>query len=107
MPNIEKYALTAVVAAAATFAGAAVLAQDGAELYASKTCVACHGKDGNTPLMPEYPKIAGQNAAYAIQQMRDIKSGERANANSPAMAGIMHMVSDEEIVAIAEYLESL
>jgi hypothetical protein len=31
--------------------------------------------------MPEYPKLAGQNAKYAEQQMLDIKSGARANGN--------------------------
>ena len=84
-----------------------VLAQDGATLYQTKTCLACHGPDGKTPLLPEYPKVAGQNAAYAIAQMQDIKSGARANGQSAAMKGIMHMVSDEEIEAIAKYLEGL
>lgn len=42
-------------------AGSAVAA-DGAALYASKGCLACHGPDANTPVMPAYPKLAGQNA---------------------------------------------
>ena len=88
--------------AASTFA-----AGDGAALYAEKTCVACHGKDGKKTLTPQYPKIAGQNAAYAEQQMKDIKSGARANGQSAAMKGVMHLVSDEEVKAIAEYLSKL
>lgn len=83
------------------------VALDGAALYKSKTCVACHGADAKTPIMPAYPKIAGQNAAYAIQQMKDIKSGARNNGMTAAMKGIMHLVSDEEIQAMAEWLESL
>ncbi len=82
-------------------------AADGAALYMSKTCVACHGKDAKTPLLPTYPKLAGQNAEYAIQQMKDIKSGARANGNSAAMMGVMHLVSEEEIKALAEYLATL
>ena len=82
-------------------------ALDGAELYKTKTCFSCHGKDANTPIMPMYPKIAGQNAAYAAQQMKDIKSGARANGMSAAMKGVMHLVSDEEIDAIAEWLATL
>jgi cytochrome c len=46
---------------------------DGAALYAEKTCVACHGKEGKKPLTPTYPKLAGQNAAYIEQQMLDIQ----------------------------------
>ncbi|MDR2881603.1 MAG: c-type cytochrome, partial [Azoarcus sp.] len=79
----------------------AVAASDGAKLYAEKTCIACHGPKGNKALLPAYPNIAGQNAAYAEQQMKDIKSGARANGQSAAMAGVMHLVNDEEIKALA------
>jgi cytochrome c len=54
-----------------------------------------------------YPKLAGQNAAYIVQQMKDIKSGARNNGMTAAMKGIMHMVNDEEIQAIADYLSGL
>jgi len=72
------------------------LALDGAALYQSKTCFACHGKDANTPLQPDYPRLAGQNADYAYNQMKDIASGARNNGQTAAMQGVMHLVSDEE-----------
>jgi len=106
MGSLRNTAALALVAAT-TLAGHVAVAQDGAQLYKTKTCTACHGKDGRTPLLPEYPKIAGQNAAYAAQQMLDIKSGARSNGNSPAMKGVMHMVTEEEIRILAEYLEAL
>ena len=87
-------------------AGNAV-ALDGAELYKTKTCFSCHGADAKTPIMPAYPKRAGQNATYAAQQMKDIKSGARANGMSAAMKGVMHLVTDEEIEAIAQWLSTL
>jgi cytochrome c len=80
---------------------------DGAKLYLERTCVACHGKDAKTPILPNYPKLAGQNAAYAEQQMRDIKSGARSNAQTAAMKGIMPLVADEEIPVLAEYISKL
>lgn len=83
------------------------IALDGADLYAKKTCFACHGKDANSPILPAYPKLAGQSKEYAAAQMRDIKSGARANGQSAAMKGVMHLVSDEEIDAIAEYISGL
>lgn len=86
-------------------AGAADL--DGAELYKTKTCFSCHGKDAKTPILPIYPKIAGQSADYAYNQMQDIKSGARANGQTAAMKGIMHLVSDEEVRAIADWLATL
>ena len=82
-------------------------ALDGAELYKTKTCFTCHGKDGTKTIMPSYPKVAGKNEAYALQQMKDIKSGARANGMSAAMKGIMHLVTDEEMEALAKYLSTL
>jgi cytochrome c len=79
----------------------------GAKLYTEKTCVACHGKDAKTPIMADYPKLAGQSAGYAERQMLDIKSGARANGNTAAMKGVMHLVSDAEIKSLAAYLASL
>ena len=83
------------------------LALDGAALYQSKTCFACHGKDANTPLQPDYPRLAGQNADYAYNQMKDIASGARNNGQTAAMKGVMHLVSDEEMRAIADWLATL
>lgn len=82
-------------------------ALDGAELYVKKTCVACHGKDAKTPILPIYPKLAGQNPDYAYNQMLDIKSGARANGQTAAMKGVMHLVSDEELRTIADWLATL
>ena len=86
---------------------AAVLAADGEKLYQTKTCFTCHGKDGKTPIMPMYPKIAGQNAAYTLQQLKDIKSGARSNGQSAAMKGVMGLVSDDEMKSLSEYIATM
>src|SRR4051812_27437259 len=100
-----KAVMTIAAAAAALLSGSALA--DGATLYAEKTCVACHGPKGDKPLMPDYPKIAGQNAKYIERQMLDIKSGARANGNSAAMKGVMEIVSEAEIKEIAGYVAKL
>ena len=87
--------------------GAGPALADGAKLYQEKTCIACHGADAKTPILPEYPKLAGQNAPYLLQQMLDIKSGARNNANTPAMAGVMHLVNEDEMQALADYIATL
>jgi cytochrome c len=100
-----------LLVAGALLANAAHAAElDGAALYKNPTkggCMACHGKDAKTTIMPMYPKLAGQNEAYLVQQLKDIKSGARNNGQTAAMKGIMHMVNDEEIKAIAKWLSSL
>lgn len=98
--------LTALLALAAVSAGSAQAA-DGAALYTAKTCIACHGADGKTPVLPAYPKIAGQNEAYVLQQMKDIKAGTRNNGMSAAMTAIMSTVSDEEVAILAKYVAEL
>ncbi|MCP3868565.1 MAG: c-type cytochrome [Gammaproteobacteria bacterium] len=101
------------VKAVAMVAGAALLslgmtgnvvAADGAALYQSKACFSCHGADTNTPIMPAYPKLGGQNADYAFNQMKDIKSGARSNGQSAVMKGIVAAVSDDDLKAIADWL---
>ena len=100
MTLISAVALTALAAPASA-------AMDGAALYKDKTCNACHGPKGDKTLMPNYPKVAGQNSAYIEQQMKDIKSGARNNGQTAAMKGVMHLVNDEEIKAISDYLSKL
>lgn len=106
-----KKILTGIAAAALLF-GAVGQAQalDGAAIFknpAKGGCSACHGKDAKSPILPVYPKLAGQNEAYMFQQLKDIKSGKRNNGMTAAMKGIMHLVNEEEMKALAKYISGL
>jgi len=94
-------------AAPASSTAAPAAALDAPTLYLKKTCIACHGKDAKSPILPTYPKIAGQSADYAFNQMKDIASGARNNGQTAAMKGIMHLVSEEEMRTIANWLATL
>ncbi len=113
MKTMNRWVRCATAAAALGMAVGGAAGADGggtpsgAELYTQRTCVACHGPDAKTPLLPDYPRLAGQNEAYLLLQMRDIKSGARANGNTPAMFGVMGLVTDEELVVLAKYLSEL
>lgn len=106
MSREKMISLTAVTSIMAMVFAGAVVAADGAELFKTKTCWSCHGKDAKTPIMPMYPKLAGQNADYMVNQMIDIKSGARNNGQTAAMKGVMGLVSEEEMKAIAEWLSA-
>lgn len=84
-----------------------VKAGDGKKLYLGNTCIACHGKDGGKPIMSTYPRLAGQDKDYLLAQMKDIKSGARANGDTAGMKGVMHLVTDEDMADIAEYLSKV
>ncbi|MCG7878610.1 MAG: cytochrome c [Candidatus Thiodiazotropha taylori] len=107
MMKIVKIALSPAALLFAVGITTQAQAADGAELYKTKTCWSCHGKDANTPIMPIYPKLAGQNADYAFNQMMDIKSGARSNGQTAAMKGVMGLVTEEEMRAIADWLSTL
>jgi len=104
--KLSKLLVSAAFAALSLSVSTTVLA-DGAELYKKKTCWSCHGKDANSPLMPMYPKLAGQSADYAYNQMKDIKSGARNNGQTAAMKGVMGLVNDAEMREIADWLATL
>ncbi len=108
MSKILKLAIPAAVLLSATISSSAFAADlDGKKLFTEKTCHSCHGKDASTPVVKGYPSIAGQAKEYLVQQIKDIKEGKRNNGQSAAMKGVMHLVSDAEIDAIATYLSGL
>ena len=104
--KLSKLVVPAVFTALSLTVSTTVLA-DGADLYNKKTCWSCHGKDAKSPIMPMYPKLAGQGADYAFNQMKDIKSGARNNGQTAAMKGVMGLVNDAEMREIADWLATL
>jgi len=107
MKTLEAVKIATAAAVISLSLGSTAMAADGAELYQNKTCWSCHGKDAKTPILPMYPRLAGQSADYAFNQMKDIKSGTRANGMSAAMKGVMGLVNEEEMRAIADWLATL
>jgi len=102
-----KVLLLSVIAAVGLISTSQVMAADGEALYKAKTCWSCHGKDAKSPVLPTYPSLAGQNADYMYNQMVDIKSGARKNGGTAAMKGVMGLVNDEEMRAIADWVATL
>jgi cytochrome c553 len=101
--SIRTAALAALAAAPLlTLSLVPTTAQAGdAEAGAAKAgaCLACHGVNGNSS-NPEWPSLAGQNAAYTSEQLRLFRDGKRVNVLMSAMAiGL----TDEDIADIAAY----
>jgi len=72
-------------------------------------CVNCHGKDGKGkgPTISLFPVIGGQQKAYLVKQLNDLKSGKRQNDPAGMMSDIAKKLGDQEIQAVAEYLSGL
>jgi cytochrome c553 len=101
-----KTATVAGLLMAATFAlpGAASADMAAARALADTACAACHGKDGNTPIDPSYPRIAGQYRDYLERALLDYKTGARKN---PIMAAQTQPLSRADIANLARYYASL
>ena len=95
-------AIIAVTGFAVTAGAVAADAAAGKEK--SQLCAACHGPDGNTPMMPEYPKLAGQPADYLEKVLRDYKKGARKN---PMMMPLAQGLSKQDIKDLAAYYSGL
>jgi len=103
--NKMSFGAVAAVAAFILASGSALAADRAAgEAKAQAQCAACHGKDGNTPIDPSYPKLAGQYQDFLIQALSDYKSGARKNA---IMAAQAQALSKADIENLAAYYASL
>jgi cytochrome c553 len=81
--------------------------EDGATLFNTKGCAGCHGMGGMQPPVPGYPKVGQQSKTYVLTQLKDFKSGKRANAQAATMQGMLATVSDEEMESLATYLAKM
>lgn len=98
----------------ALFAVSAVAADDKAAAKVAKpdlakgeasygtVCAACHGPDGNS-MIPANPKLAQQHPEYLVKQLKEFKSGKRANA---IMSGMVASLSEDDMRNIAYWLAS-
>ncbi len=66
-------------------------------------CAGCHGVDG-IATNPDYPSLAGQNAAYLLAAMKAYQEGHR---NHPVMRAMVSALGDMDLENIAAYYGSL
>ncbi len=69
-------------------------------------CAACHGKDG-IALVPIYPNLKGQNAAYLEGALKAYRDGVRMGGNAAIMTPMAKNLSDADIADLAAYYSSL
>ena len=88
------------VAAAEDLSPAAV---DAAQKVAASICASCHGPTGVSD-SPLFPRLAGQQEAYLLAQLKAFKSKTRAEADAhDYMWGMATLLDDSIIAAMAHY----
>ena len=82
----------------------------GKKLYDVKLqCKLCHGErgEGATGERSASPRIGGQHKDYLIKEMKEFRDGTRKSNGSYMMDMVLRRMTDEQIVAVAEYVASL
>ncbi len=97
---MNKWLLTVSIALAMSATG--IQAAGNAEAGQTKAvaCTACHGPNGNSPVNPIWPKLAGQHPKYTEKQLKDFKSGARQD---PTMIGMVAPLNDQDMADLAAY----
>jgi cytochrome c553 len=73
-------------------------------------CLACHGPAGHGNAGSAYPALAGQHAGYTaltLQHFREGKVWGKDKTANVIMGDVAKHLSDEEIQALATYIEGL
>jgi len=73
-------------------------------------CMACHGPAGEGNPLSGYPALAGQHSVYTAKMLERFRAGENwgeKDANSHVMNGVAAELSDDEIAALASYIQGL
>jgi len=99
--SVTLAATFAFAAFAAAPASAADAVKGSAEAGATKAavCTACHGVNGNS-VNPEWPNLAGQNAAYIREQLGMFKAKKRSN---PMMLPMIDSLTDQDFADVAAF----
>ena len=73
-------------------------------------CMSCHGPAGEGNPLAGYPALAGQHSTYVSKMLKGFRTGENYGADdqpSQIMNGAAAELSDEEIEAVASYIQGL
>ena len=72
-----------------------------------QACISCHGPNGQGNYAAAIPMLSGQHSQYTYQQLKNFQSSMRSNDYNKMMRNIVHRMTDEEMKAVASYIEGL
>jgi len=80
-----------------------------AELLTKGACASCHGANYNKPVVPAYPKLAGQHADYLFATLRayGTEGNPQVGRANAVMSGQVKQFKRAELKAMADYLSTL
>jgi cytochrome c553 len=95
----------------------AALLEAGEQLYRGgnaateiPACMSCHGPAGEGNPLSGYPSLAGQHSVYSEKMLKGFRAGNtwgEDDANSQVMTDVTLRLTDDEIKAVASYIQGL
>ncbi len=70
-------------------------------------CTACHGPNGKGNPAAAFPAVSDQHAQYVETQLKAFRAMQRANDPGQMMRNIAAKMSDDEIKAVASFMQGL
>jgi cytochrome c553 len=70
-------------------------------------CAGCHSPTGSGNAPAGFPSLSGQHVDYTLGQLKNFRSGARANDNSSMMRSVVERLTDKELEALASYVSGL
>jgi cytochrome c553 len=70
-------------------------------------CIACHGPQGKGNAPARYPALQSQHAVYTYAQLKAFADGARGTPGNDIMQVVASKLTDEEMRALASYLQGL
>ncbi|BDT77139.1 cytochrome c [Polynucleobacter yangtzensis] len=84
--------------------------EKGQALVEKANCASCHGAGLNAPILPAYPKLAGQYSDYLYYALKAYKVGNgnaQFGRNNAVMGSQVQNFSDADLQDMAAYISSL
>ena len=103
---MQKYDVPEITRAATPTGLGETLALRGDWSRSIPECVACHGP-GGVGVGDVFPALAGQGPNYLAGQLRAWQQGTRKNDENDLMGHIARSLTEEEVVAVAQYFAEL
>ncbi len=70
-----------------------------------QSCSVCHGPNGDQPLAPDYPVLAGQYADYLESSLKSYRDGRRTNPIMTMQVQMLNL-SDQDISRLSAHFAS-
>ena len=105
-----KFALITAILLSSIGLAQAASAEKGQTLVEKANCASCHGAGLNAPILPAYPKLAGQYSDYLYYALKAYKVGNgnaQYGRNNAIMGSQVQTFSDADMQVIAAYIASL